>query len=356
MQAGFRGTFVISWSQTEVDGLDDPALSALRVGSVWSWRGDAICVDGPGGPLRLDGALGEAEMRRRAAGMVRRLVGAALDHAATGQPAHVDAETDLPENAFTVTDGARSFTVTLIGTAPGRPPLLMFLDALPPRETDLWVVDHTLPGVAPADPGRAPEQVICFTPGTRIATPCGPRPVEDLAEGDRVATKDSGPQEILWIGRRRIGGARLFAMPSLRPVRLSAGALGLRQPDATLCVSPAHRLVLRGARARALFNTDEVLVAARDLIDDRQVRIDHAAREVTYIHLLLPQHEVLWANGIETESFHPAGTQPEALAPDDRARLVAGLPGIDTDPFRYGPFARRSLSRSEAAILLSQAA
>lgn len=354
MQAGFRGTFVISWSQTDVDGLDDPALSALEVGSVWSWRGDAICVDGPGGPLRLDGALGEADLRRRAAGMVRRLVGAALDHP---HPGHADdAEADLPENAFTVTDGARSFTVTLIGTAPGRPPLLMFLDALPPRETELWVVSHTLPRIAPADLAHAPEQVICFTPGTRIATPSGPRPVEDLAEGDRVATKDSGPQEILWIGRRRIGGARLFAMPSLRPVRIAPGALGLCQPDAALRVSPAHRLVLRGARARALFNTDEVLVAARDLIDERQVRIDHAAREVTYIHLLLPRHEVLWANGIETESFHPAGTQPEALAPEDRARLVAGLPEVDADPFRYGPFARRSLSRSEAAILLAQAA
>lgn len=354
MQAGFRGTFVISWSQTDVDGLDDPALSALEVGSVWSWRGDAICVDGPGGPLRLDGALGEADLRRRAAGMVRRLVGAALDHP---HPGRADAaEADLPENAFTVTDGARSFTVTLIGTAPGRPPLLMFLDALPPRETELWVVSHTLPRVAPSDPAHAPEQVICFTPGTRIATPSGPRPVEDLAEGDRVATKDSGPQEILWIGRRRIGGARLFAMPSLRPVRIASGAMGLCQPDATLRVSPAHRLVLRGARARALFNTDEVLVAARDLIDERQVRIDHAAREVTYIHLLLPRHEVLWANGVETESFHPAGTQPEALAPEDRARLVAGLPEVDADPFRYGPFARRSLSRSEAAILLAQAA
>jgi hypothetical protein len=354
MRAAFRGTFVISWSQTEVDGLDDPALSALEVGSVWSWRGDAICVDGPGGPLRLDGALGEAELRRRAAGMVRRLVGAALDRA----PA---AETDedplaLPDNAFTVTDGAQSYTVTLIGTAPGRPPLLMFLDALPPRDTELWVVSHTLPRVAPADPGRAPEEVICFTPGTRIATPSGPRLVEDLTEGDRVATKDSGPQEILWIGRRHIGGARLFAMPSLRPVRIASGALALCQPEATLRVSPAHRLVLRGARARALFNTDEVLVSARDLIDEGQVRIDHAAREVTYIHLLLPRHEVLWANGVETESFHPAGTRLEALAPDDRVRLLAGLPGIDADPFRYGPFARRSLSRSEAAILLSQAA
>ncbi len=54
-------------------------------------------------------------------------------------------------------------------------------------------------------------------------------------------------------------------------------------PDVGLLVSPDHRIVLRGARARALYNADEVLVTARDLIKDHSIIRDHAQREVTYI-------------------------------------------------------------------------
>ena len=56
MGTGFRGTFVISWSQTEVNGLDAPPQQSLEVGAAWSWRGDAVRVDGPSDLMRLDDA------------------------------------------------------------------------------------------------------------------------------------------------------------------------------------------------------------------------------------------------------------------------------------------------------------
>ena len=59
-----------------------------------------------------------------------------------------------------------------------------------------------------------------------VQTPQGPRLVEELREGDHVQTKDDGAQEIQWIGSRRMTGARLFAMPRLRPIRIRAGAEG----------------------------------------------------------------------------------------------------------------------------------
>ncbi len=34
--------------------------------------------------------------------------------------------------------------MTVIEAGPGRPPLLMFLNEMPPRHTDLWVVRHSL--------------------------------------------------------------------------------------------------------------------------------------------------------------------------------------------------------------------
>ena len=86
------------------------------------------------------------------------------------------------------------------------------------------------------------------------------------------------------------------------------------------------------------------------------VSIDYNIRQVTYVHMLLENHEVLWANGVETESFHPASAKLSALDPEDRARLLKVVPEVAQDVTNYGGFARRLLSGSEAAILQYQVA
>ncbi|MDR9395347.1 MAG: Hint domain-containing protein [Roseovarius sp.] len=354
MRTGFRGTFVISWSQTEVDGLEAAPVQSLDVGAAWCWHGDVVRVDGPPELLRFGKTDAEGMSRRCAARLVRRLVGAAMSD--TRDLSAVDVEQPLMDSGFVVTDGARSYTVTVIEVGGGAPPLLMFLDEIPPRDTDMWVVHHSLEGPRHASTGPGSGGVICFTPGTRIETPEGPRLVEELREGDFVQTKDCGAEEIQWIGSRRMTGARLFAMPYLRPVRFRAAALGTDRPDAALLVSPEHRVLVRGEVAQALFNTPEVLVAARDLVNGGSVTVDMALREVTYIHLLLPRHQVLWANGVETESFHPASTALSTLDEADRRRLLERNPAFEHEPHTYGAFARRHLNGSEAAILMHEAA
>lgn len=348
------GAFVVSWTQTEVDGLSEAPVSTLRIGATWRWSGDVVRVDGPADMLRLDNAQKGKTRRRCAAKLVKRLVVAAQSGCSDSETRVV--EPALADCGFVVTNGLRSFTVTLIEVGRGAPPLLLFLDDIPPRDTELWVVHHSMPS-GQTDVNR-PEAggVICFTPGTRITTPDGLRPVEELCEGDFVLTKDNGAQQVQWIGKRRMTGARLFAMPHLRPVRLRAGALGIERPDQELLVSPDHRMLISGAVAQTLFNTSEVLVSARDMINDRTIAVDLAVREVTYIHLLLPRHQVLWANGVETESFHPASAALTALDPEDRARLMAFDQRIEQTPDAYGAFARRRLTTSEAALLLHETA
>ena len=147
-------------------------------------------------------------------------------------------------------------------------------------------------------------------------------------------------------------GARLFAMPKLRPIRIRPGALGIERPDQELIVSPEHRMLVRGAAARALFNVPEVLVTARDLINGGSIRQEMQCRDVTYIHLLLDSHQVIWANKVESESFHPASASLPALTEEDRTRLLSGLPEAATDPMAYGEYARRILTKPEAAILM----
>ncbi len=354
MKTGFKGTFVISWSQTEIDGLDAAPVQNLKVGAAWAWRGDAVRVDGPTDVLRLDQADGADKLRKRAARMVHRLVGAALDASApvlSEDQKDTLESTALMDNSFVVTDGGQSYTVTLIEVGGGTQPLLMFLNEIPPRDCELWIVHHTL-GATPHDShAEGSGGVICFTPGTRIMTPEGLMLIEDLREGDMVQTKDNGAQAIRWVGSRRMTGARLFAMPKLRPVRIAAGTLGDEIPDHDLVVSPEHRILIKGAVAQDLFNTPEVLVAAKDLIDGNMVTVDMKMREVTYVHLLFDRHQVMWANGIETESFHPASAALSTLDEVDRARLLSTHPELEFDPHTYGSFARRNLSASEAAIL-----
>ncbi len=354
MKTGFRGTFVISWSQTKIDGLEAAPLESLNVGAAWSWHGETVQVDGPSEILRLDQADGEANLRKRAARSVRRLVGAAVQNKTNIKSVNID--DPIMDSNFVVTDGVQSYTVTLIEVEPSAPPLLMFLDELPPRNVGLWVVHKSL--YSRIRRAQDPEAggIICFTPGTRIATPEGPMLVEDLREGDQVQTRDSGAQDILWIGSRHMTGARLFVMPRLRPIRFSAGSLGIKRPDQELLVSPQHRMLIRGQTARALFNTSEVLVAASELVNGTSITVDLNVREVKYIHLLLPSHQILWANGVETESFHPASAALTSLDNTNKARLLAQFPELKSDPLHYGDYARRNLTVSESAILRHEAA
>ena len=355
MGTTFRGTFVISWSQTEVDGLKAATLQTLTTGSVWSWRGEAVRVDGPHGVLSLSGAVGEAESRVRAAKAVRRLVGAAV----SGMPGpleNIDADWHEDESSFIVTDGRKTYTVTIIELGESGARLLMFVDDIPPREKDLWIVHHSVSQKELTRNVGDAGGVICFTPGTIIDTLDGRVPVEHLQEGDLVLTKDNGPQEVQWIGRRRMTGARLFAMPQLRPIRIRAESLGVLRPDQELLVSPEHRMLVKGNLAKALFNTPEVLVAASELVNSKDIFVDHALKEVTYIHVLLPQHEVVWANNVETESFHPASASLTALDDADRERLLHWMPQIGQDPNYYGDYARRKLTTAEAAIFGHEAA
>ena len=68
MKTGFCGTFVISWRQTEVDGLGNAPVPNLTVGASWRWQGDAVRVDGPSNVLQLDRTSASVDLRRRAAG------------------------------------------------------------------------------------------------------------------------------------------------------------------------------------------------------------------------------------------------------------------------------------------------
>ena len=138
--------------------------------------------------------------------------------------------------------------------------------------------------------------VPCFVAGTLIATPDGDQRAERLVPGDLVMTKDEGAQPLRWIGSRSVAAVGDFA-----PIHIRANTLGQHRD---LLVSPLHRVLIKDNLAELLFGEAEVLVAARDLVNDHSITRREGG-EVTYVHLLFDRHQVVFSEGLETESFLP---------------------------------------------------
>jgi len=350
MGTGFRGAFVISRAQTSVDGLPAETDHDMVEGMTWCWRGRALALEGDGAALFLTASKDHAELRSRAARVVRKLL-----QRPEPRPADIAADEADPvfRGAFVVSDGTRFFTIVPIVIEDGMPPILMFAGDIPPPVRDLTIV-HCSERMLRPTPSERPA-VICFTPGTRMRTETGDVAIEELGPGDRLLTRDSGPQAVLWSGHRRMSGARLFAMPDQRPIRLRRGALGVDRPEDDLVVSPEHRVLVKGRAAVDLWGEPEVLVRAADLVGDRWITVDHSLRETWYIHLMLERHEVVWANGLEVETFHPGFMGMAHLTGIQRDLLFDLRPDLAANPDLYGAPARRMVSRAEAAILLGGA-
>ena len=181
-------------------------------------------------------------------------------------------------------------------------------------------------------------EIPCFTLGTLIATPTGLRAVDSLRVGDLVQTADHGAQVVRWINQRRIGAAALALLPQLRPIRIKAGALGEGCPQADLVVSPQHRMLVRSKVALRMFDAGEVLVAAKHLLGLPGIAVAEDLAEVTYVHFLCDQHEVVFANGAPTESLYAGPMTLRALGEAAVAEIMQIFPDLaQLDSFRLSP-------------------
>ena len=193
--------------------------------------------------------------------------------------------------------------------------------------------------------------IICFTPGTTLATPRGAIPVEDLRVDDLVITADNGLQAIRWIGKKRITGARLMAYPKLRPIRIRKDAFGPGLPYRDMHVSPQHRMLISADRTLIDHGEKEVLAPAKGLLNDYSVTVDYGIKSTEYIHILFDRHEIVFANGTATESFHPGHMAMSALDNEPREELFEIFPELETDTNLYGPAARKVLHVGETIAL-----
>lgn len=181
----------------------------------------------------------------------------------------------------------------------------------------------------------------CFTPGTMIATPDGLRAIETLKAGDQVETLDQGAQPI-----RGILADRFRAAGDLAPIRFATGAIGNTAP---LLVSPQHRILVSGWRAELYFGQDEVLAAAKHLVNGDTVR-QVPGGMVTYIHLVFDRHQIIFGQGIPSESCLPVYAL-DAAGTAAQEELLTLFPELCSEPTDNRQSVRRVLRRTEAQML-----
>ena len=191
----------------------------------------------------------------------------------------------------------------------------------------------------------------CFTPDTLIKTDFGEVPVEMIAVGTRVLTRDNGYQTVKWVGRRDLDQTVLAKMPALIPIRIAQGALGPDFPERDTVVSPQHRMLLNNAQIRDWFSADEVLITAHLLTSFEGVRRE-VVENVSYIHFMFDQHEIVLADGAWSGSYQPNDMRVGAMDERHREELVAIFPELEEDTQAKYPAARPSINAEQIARAL----
>lgn len=173
---------------------------------------------------------------------------------------------------------------------------------------------------APAEAQLSDLLCVSFARGTMITLAGGSqRPIESLVVGERVLTRDHGPQPVRWIGRATLRGVGAFA-----PVMITKGALG---NAGDLVVSQHHRMFLYQRKRRAGVATAEVLVQAKHLVNDETVFL-RVGGFVDYFSLVFDRHEIIYAEGIPAESLMVNEATLSRLPPDLAAEVKARFPGL----------------------------
>ena len=207
--------------------------------------------------------------------------------------------------------------------------------------------DYLLVGIDRETAKTRMAQLACvsFTRGTHITLATGEqRPIEDLGVGDRVLTRDDGPQDIRWIGNSTQRAVGEFA-----PIVITAGTL---HNTRDLVVSPDHRLFIYQRSDELGAGRSELLVKARHLVNGDTIHVLQGGF-VDYFQLLFDRHQIIFAEGIAAETLLADRRTHAALPRELAERLLSD--GHDDGSHNDLEVSRKLLDRPDAAELLRRA-
>jgi hypothetical protein len=181
----------------------------------------------------------------------------------------------------------------------------------------------------------------CFTPGTMIDTPDGARAIEEIGIGDWVETLDNGAQQVRMVLRDSFRAVAQFA-----PIRFEKGAIG---NDEVLIVSPQHRMLISGWQAELIAGQEEMLVAAKHLVNGADITQPNGGI-VEYIHLVFDDHQVIFGQGVPSESCFPSHLV-DGQRDETQAEVLALFPQIADLHASGAQLVRPEMRRFEAQLL-----
>jgi hypothetical protein len=138
-------------------------------------------------------------------------------------------------------------------------------------------------GTNTASDGDCSCKVSCLLNCTRVSTPSGERPVEDLQIGDEILTL-SGPRAVKWVGYNKYTkDADRSWQSHVIPIRIAPSAFADQVPQCDLYLSPEHRVFV-----------NEVLIAVKHLVNGTSIAPAQAGMAtIEYYHIEFDTHEVI---------------------------------------------------------------
>lgn len=200
--------------------------------------------------------------------------------------------------------------------------------------------------VRPAENSRDMNtpSLVCFTRGSNILTAFGDVPIEHLKVGDLIHTVDHGLQPVRWIGGREVTRAKMTVAPHSKPVCIRKNAFGPYLPAQDIWVSQNHKIMIDSEDSQSLFDFSTAFASAKSLVDGRSIVQEERDHDTFYIHLLFDEHQVIYVDGLPSESFFPCPGSLMSLTPEDRRQVFDLLPNLEHHPLSYGSAARDTLT------------
>lgn len=161
---------------------------------------------------------------------------------------------------------------------------------------------------------------MCFVEGTRLLTVHGYVPIEELECGDILMGEGGRRHPVRWTGKRTIICDKNPFERHVAPVVFRQDAIAPGCPSRDLMVSPGHCLAIG----------PDWLVEAEHLVNGDSI-CRMTVEDVTYWHVEVDVHAVIYAEGVAVESFVDVGNKVafdgEAQVPFGADRMAAALAG-----------------------------
>ncbi|QHM91061.1 Hint domain-containing protein [Acetobacter pasteurianus] len=153
-----------------------------------------------------------------------------------------------------------------------------------------------------ATPRTDGSVTVCFLADSMIATPKGTVAVQDLHEGDEVLTYANGVASVSTLSWA--GMAHCTVNPALPddmagyPVRILANAIADGVPYKDMLLTAEHCLFFNG-----------MFIPTRMLVNGSSIFYDKSITSYNYYHIETPDHAVIMADGMLTESYLDTGNR-----------------------------------------------